>query len=273
MKDVKAINEKLREYQKEWYLQICEPWINNRGSCPEKMKEWVEKRYDKKAQYSFSQPFFTGVMDDGSKPLIMFIGQETNGWGLIEDFNVYGKRSWDIVNSQKSGLDILKAKLSSLPVNASPFWRFIYSIKMERSEYDIGVVWNNLDKIHYRVNNAKINDKNKDIECVTLYEKDEEELNKIIDKYGKTLLQLEIETINPDLIVFLTGPTYKKSMEKALGIELIEKPTLDCLVVPINDKILWTYHPSFLFRDVKMTENANSEIIKKIKTLSSKNDG
>lgn len=267
MEDIKVINEKLKEYQMEWFQQVCEPWINKKGSCPEKMKKWVEKRYGKNAQYSFSQPFFTSVGENNAKPVVMFVGQETNGWGFIEDFDINGAKQWNIDNSQMSGLDIMKTQLS-LQVNTSTFWRFICLIvEIIKQEYDIGIVWNNLDKIHYRISNARIKKQYRDIDCVTLYSKDEKELNRNIVPYGKTLLQLEIETIKPDLIVFLTGPNYKESMESALGIVLMEKPSNDNPIVAINGNMLWTYHPSFLFRDEEMMGKAKEVIIERIKTI------
>lgn len=271
MEDTKVINEKLKEYQKEWFQQVCEPWINKKGSCPEKMKKWVEKRYGINAQYSFSQPFFTSVEENNAKPVVMFVGQETNGWGLIEDFDINGIKQWNIDNSQKSGIDILNAQLS-LQVNTSTFWRFICSIVgTVKQTQEVGIVWNNLDKIHYRVSNAKVKNQYRDVDCVTLYSEDEVELNCKVEQYGKTLLQLEIETIKPDLTVFLTGPNYKESIEVALGIALIAKPTKGKPVVTINDNMIWTYHPSFLFRDKDIMESAKVEIIARIKTLSGKN--
>ena len=105
-----------------------------------------------------------------------------------------------------------------------------------------------------------------------LWGKDEDELNKkITDK--KPLLLLEIETIVPDLVVFLTGPRYRKSMESALKNKKLQKPTqkepvtfFDVSGIPC----MWTYHPNGL-NYLKIWDKVSGIIADRIKVFGNSN--
>ncbi len=264
IRNAKEINKKLRDYQKGWFEEIAAEWIRKGGACKAQMQEWTRTHFEGKEDYSFSQPFFTGLCDyqDQSKPLVMFVGQETNGWGEIDDF----KANIDLSRSQKYVCEFTYNNMITLDWNAYSsvypnsriydnhyYWNFLREFK----EYNI--VWNELDKIHYL-----IKDKSK---CVKLYVNDEKELNDLIKSLGKTLLQLEIETIKPDIVVFLVGNSYKRSLEHALKIQINgelskEKGYMEIPILDTQTKYIWTYHPRYLNSVPSLKEEVKSTIKK-----------
>ena len=239
-----ATNEKLRKYQAEWYKKILCPWIDKNKNC------------------AYAQPFFTGVYackDDG-RPLILFVGQETNGWGKIIDFDgeseIALSQSYAAAFTKNNVLD--RDKNEELNYKGTPshtydpyvFWTFIRGIF---DQTNIRAVWTELDKIRYI--DKKL--------CV----EDEEALHKSVC-CNKSLLLLEIETLKPDLVVFLTGPHYYKSMEYALQREFRVRLTKTS---PISEFSLegipcvWTYHPRGLNGLGSCLKNyVSEEIVKRI---------
>ena len=135
-------------------------------------------------------------------------------------------------------------------------------------EAKIKAVWNELDKMHYIP--AGNNDRTK---CIRVWKEDKDVLNGEV-KNGKSLLQLEIETIQPDLIVFLTGPSpkYVFSMESALKKDLPDKPNKK---EPISFFLygsipcLWTYHPGGLSH-LCLKKDVKDKIIEQIKSTPNK---
>lgn len=253
-RDINNINAKLRECQAEWFNNICKPWLAKGGERPEDMKNWTKSCFGEIAEYSFSQPFFTGV-NDIKKPLIMIVGQETNGWGDISEFSIdVGEAKWNINNSQERTIYYLKKNIE-LSVSTSTFWKFIIELK---KEHRFSLCWNNLDKIHYIIHNAT--KRKRDTNCIKLYSNDEKTLNNKIGS-NKTLMQQEIDIIKPDLIIFLTGPNYKDSMETALQIKLAKIPDKNNEpIVAIDKNKIWTYHPSFLYREAELKKKVLSKL-------------
>ena len=94
--------------------------------------------------------------------------------------------------------------------------------------------------------------RNIDGKTKSLTEEIEIALNQKLPHSNKTLLQKEIEVLKPNAIVFITGPGYVVTMEKALGLRentLAEyKPTIDNGCVDITNIVhteiptFWTYH-------------------------------
>lgn len=235
-RNIEAINKTLMNYQKKWFFKTCQPWIKT------KPKDNEMKKYMKGEPYSYSQPFCTGLCKNVKSPLIMFVGQETNGWGKIEDFAAYKDCKMPKDTFESSQQDTIRFTFENFyndnDKNHSTFWAFINDIK-NRCEFSFDICWNNLDKIHYS---------SKGEACITLYSEDEDYLN------GKTnnspsLLKLEIETIKPEAIIFLTGPSYQTSMAGALRPIQLNKPTLSAPVSEFEYNgrpCAWTYHPTYL---------------------------
>ena len=244
---VKEINEELREYQKKWYYEIVLPWMKKGGARLQDMKEWLNKTYpNEDVEYGFSQPFFTGVPAyyDRTKPWVMFVGQETNGWGDIGEFKV----ETDIERIQTYVCEFTdnnlitkdKHRTSAVYLNSGLYDRYFFWNFLRCFE-NYNIVWNELDKIHYIVREKS--------KCEKLYLQDEIELNEEIKDKRKTLLQLEIDTIRPSTVVFLVGKGYKKSLEKALGITINGTISLKDGIREINcgsAKYYWTYHPRYI---------------------------
>ena len=281
-RDVGKINDKLRECQAEWFNKICKPWIAKgaKEKNPSYRKDYFTK-ITGKDEVGFSEPFFTAVGDFKNKefPLIMFVGQETNGWGNYDTYFKNARADADLDNLITQSQDFvceftknnvidknnnLKIKYHDKDCNgydSHAFWNFIRAVY---EKVKINVVWNELDKIHYTCNDP-------DYKCVTLWEDDEEDLNKNLTN-KKSLLLNEIEIIQPDMIIFLTGPSYKASMDSALGKGLtkpkLKSPILNFNIVTENKaKIpcIWTYHPNALcYRGLwdtvlkKIAENINN---------------
>ena len=116
-----------------------------------------------------------------------------------------------------------------------------------------------IDVVDY--NNGKLKKKEK---AVTLYVKDEKTLfGQQIDN-GKTLLESEIDIVKPDMVLFVTGPNYKESMEYQLSnnkeifgdnMPNINKEDNEIVDGIEKDgiKYSWTYHPVYLSR-IKRTD-------------------
>ncbi|MBP5781212.1 MAG: hypothetical protein J6X34_08265, partial [Clostridia bacterium] len=211
-------------------------------------------------QYGFSEPFFSSIYHfDEKYPTVLFVGQETNGWGAYAPS--FGEE--DIVKSQEYVREFLENNIDIRYTKElygfNSFWNFIRDI-YDRVGKRINVVWTELDKIHYSCEQKK---------CVRLWQEDREYLNGPLANNNKSILQLEIEIIKPDYIVFLTGPQlkYRKSMSVALGIEkiLTQRPQSvhDVFVFSAyNAKCLWIYHPNA--RGFKIPEIAE-KLAQKIK--------
>lgn len=243
-RDYCDINCELRNCYIKWYEKVCQPWLNHGGNAAA-ISSYVKKCY-KETGYKFCEPFYLGVPNYSkgeAKPLVMFVGQETNGYnGTDKELVKISAGSEEYV---KKSQEWVVDRLVKMDFTPSVFWNFVKGI-CKNSE--INVCWNNLDKIYYRAETEK---------CIKLYKEDERELNAPFE--GKTLLQHEIETVVPDLIVFLVGPGYQFSMETALpGIITKDcKPTkgdsLKEFTIKINDKneeipCVWTYHPNYMRR-------------------------
>ena len=267
MDNVKKINEELRKYQEEWYKNIVEEWVKDRQNCKE-VKYYMRKHFHDET-YGISQPFFTGMYDnENNNPVVMFVGQETNCWGNFKDFT-----KDEIEKSQRCVCEFTKNNIVEPNKKATSkdyegfklydsniFWnfiRYVYDEMDKKINVKTNVVWNELDKIHFT------HTEKERTQCVKLWKDDEEKLNKEV-KDSKSLLLLEIETIEPDLIVFLTGPNYRRSMETALGMKLTNTPSSDQPVVPIDNKILWTYHPRYLYI-INRQDDVCKEIIQILK--------
>ena len=227
------INLELLAYQKEWLSKVVAPFI--------------EKGYDEQ----FSLPFHLGVSDrlDPKKKLIMIIGQEADRFWKYEENEKTPEyiQSWCVGYFDKQ---IFKTPFPEYDqFNHSAFWRFFRLLHQEGYE----LCWNNVDKLHRYQDKGAKNDTEK------LAEEYEKQLSIQYGEDCKSLLQREIEKVQPDAIVFLTGPNYRVTMGTAFGLS---DTTLD-LYVPTKTNIcseiskvlnldmpvFWTYHPGYLSKN------------------------
>lgn len=299
-RDFAKINEQLRDRQRTWFEKIVTSWIKKRDpksedkdvSLIERTEDYFNKSYKSKI-YGFSQPFFTGVYsyEDATLPLIMFVGQETNGWGDYSEFDgiaeiklsqeyvceyafnsiidkkekkrfPYIQKKYDYGIMERSDNSSNTEKECPLLYAKVRFWDLIRNV-CEKSGREPNIVWTELDKIHYfyvEKNNKR---------CVKLWSEDEKELNEIVDDTNRTMLEHEIEIIKPDLVVFLTGPSYAQSMKDALHKYDLKKPNSDVFVREfsvLNTACLWTYHPNYLNR-ANLWDRVIDSIADKIRSI------
>ncbi len=305
-KKYEETNKQLNSVQAKWYEERVEKWIKDEEQ-KKRIKRYVEGKENRGSvdSISYSEPFFmTSILPPiyENRPLIMVIGQETNGWGDISNFNsekeheflikikemkkepkiensirirhYYGEAftllqidKWVYVDKDKpvppyyGRYDNIEKKYLCDEIKkhaTGQFWKFISCLNNKR----YNVCWNNLDKIHYKTDKKK---------CIKLYNEDEKFLHRDIE-YGKkkqSLLMHEIDIVEPDYIIFLTGPNYKDSMVEALEMKDLLKPSIDAPIKYFSVKnsrgknipAIWTYHPGY-FGTLQQKCEVKNEIMK-----------
>lgn len=236
-----SINNDLLDIQKKWFIDVI---IKTKIEHPE---------------YKFSNPFVFALNEEyvSSKNKMMIVGQQTAHFGsLNEDIDLAGSQKWseDYINKQLTGI-------GSEKYNRSPFWNFFRRMSKE----GFGICWNNVDSIQ-RI-------ENKEAKALTI--EMEEAVQVPFDDDRKTLLIKQIAVADPKIILFITGPHYIRTMEMALMLKegCLEdiKPSTDEMIKDISPfvfpkdsskRVLWTYHPNFLYR--RGIEAVNS-IVERIK--------
>ena len=173
----------------------------------------------------------------------LFYGKETNGW---EGFKrpVNEKIINEIVDGYK--------KFELAKKYNTTFWRFIWNINDTFNENRTSFMWNNVLKF----GKNSIGRPSKKVQDA--------------EKRYCNFMKDEIKILNPDVIIFLTGPYYDKDIEARVGHISIEKCSefnSRKLGVIKNDVFncltLRTYHPSYLNRNSEMCNN----ILNTIKNL------
>lgn len=240
------MNKELNKYQKEWFEEIFEPYIIENPNA------------------NISYPFFTGVVEQYVKAdkRILIIGQETSGWNIYKpDWTIEDSQQWSVnyLSYQLDYCNDAKLKEQFKRKNSSPFWGFFKAFRKD------GIVpcWSNVDKAQRNIN-GKTQGLTEDIEIA---------FNQKLPHTNKTLLQKEIEILKPNVIVFITGPRYRVTMEKALALK--EKalkgyePSHDDGCIDISDIVnlgiptFWTYHPRHIAS--RGNELSRDKIVSKIK--------
>lgn len=233
------INKKLLEIQNEWLSEVVEPFV-------------VSRRNEQ-----FSRPFHLGLSSVAApgKKLIMIVGQEA------KDFWKYEEADKTPEYIQKWCISYFDEQIhEKVPSNNSPFWRFFRSLKEKGFE----LCWNNIDKIHrYKTVSEK------DV-TYPLTKTQERMLSAQYRADSKSLLQREIEVVEPDAIVFVTGPHYRASMCTAFGLpeNTLDKcmPNKTNYLINIGKElgldipVFWTFHPAYLNRNYGFTESVISGI-------------
>lgn len=222
------INGKLLEIQAEWNNKIVEPFVE---AYPEQKSE-------------LSLPFYFGVSDKYriAEKKVMVVGQEANNWWKYSD-----EAASDYLQQWSIGyLENQLWQTGGYRFNNSAFWMFFRQLNQD----GFTPCWNNIDKLH-----RYINGKTKPLTA--------EQDQAFCAQYGpdnKSLLQREIELVNPNAIIFIIGPNYQCSLEHSFGLQTASnqlsqlKPTLasPCQDITSTIKIdvptIWTYHPTYMNR-------------------------
>jgi hypothetical protein len=133
---------------------------------------------------------------------------------------------------------------------------FIQSLKDQNKDRTIEYLWNNLIKMGKTVKGFPYN-----------------WYNDIIKPYFNELILKEINILNPDFIIFFTGPnstngSYDRALDEVFNnprrepIEGFGKDELCEIKTPNVKKSFRTYHPTFLLRNNK--NRSYKEYIQKI---------
>jgi len=260
----KNINEQLLDAQKDWVELIFKPFVQkytNHGVCKD----------TKRADEVISCPFYFGLTDEyilTDKKRIMIVGQEARGFGNWErDKNT---RSYQAEYSQAWAKEYLQKQIGNnftskfgIKYNHSNFWQLFRVLSK-----DFAVCWNNIDKVYYGKDGSYKG---------TLTTSAEKFLSARYPSYNeieeKSLLQREIQIAKPNMVLFLTGPTYHVSMETAFDLnenslidyrpkksrmlsnisDIIKISTEDAKFIPV----LWSYHPNFICRNKTIEDFVN----------------
>ena len=206
----------------------------------------------------YSDVFVTGVSDYApqKRKKLLIVGQEARNWSWDKGEKLsHEERQKYAVDYLNENLELCQTS-SACAFNGSAFWEMMRFVYRETEYFPI---WANLDKVHTYQN------------CITTplqtFEEEKLLLKRCFD--GKTLLQKEIELIEPDAVLLVTGPTYYKATNYALGVEKYNKrgdilkenvPRWGeaCQVqrISVEDQVpmLWTYHPTYAKRKKKLED-------------------
>jgi len=140
-------------------------------------------------------PFVPYIFDEyeSSKIKLMFVGQQTNGGPSIKDL-IDQKISYPELF--EDWVEFKHNDASSKSHYNSPFWNFIHKVCKEIGINKLGFVWSNIVK--FESNNS----------CPR------KEIYEIGRKFFNTM-PLEIKAVEPDMVVFLTGPNYDWAIKDA----------------------------------------------------------
>lgn len=216
-----------------------------------------------KDKENLSAPLLLKIFDSylQSKLKIMFIGKETNHW-LTHKSRPLEKRGINyLINEPDEAFGALLNRYESAltSINKKTNNRFFSKynlIKNSLVSTDVGsVIWNNLYKCSYDTNKG--------------YSKNSQGHSKELDDISRSLLMYEIELLKPDVLIFVSGAGYDKTIK-----DYFDEYEESEVIIP---KRLWkfkykniqcyrTIHPDYYVRNQK-TEQSNyyQDIIDDIK--------
>ncbi|OHD57520.1 MAG: hypothetical protein A2014_04730 [Spirochaetes bacterium GWF1_49_6] len=176
-----------------------------------------------------------------SKKKILFIGQETNGWnGFLRPTSA--KIIDDIIDIYK-GFE-LGARYNSV------FWQYVNYINKKINDSALNFMWTNVLKF----GRSGIGRPDEQVQ--------EEEL------LNFNILKDEIEILNPDVVLFFSGPNYDQDIINRIdGVEFNTCSNRDTRVFTrlkhkvLPSKTFRTYHPNYL------RKSGNEDILDEIINL------
>lgn len=152
---------------------------------------------------------------------VSFVGQETRGWSCK--------------SSVTEQMDKYKNFALGKNYHSSPFWSVIRKFEERICGSKYNSSWLNLNRY----------DQNR--------RRPAEENIRILSELDFLVLK-ELEILNPNMVIFFTGPSYDARIKSLLCGELIDVQDFTsrelCLVKSkhLNTKIIRTYHPNYLRR-------------------------
>jgi hypothetical protein len=194
--------------------------------------------YDKykliREHHEFSAPLLINPDLENYNPTVMYIGQETNGWGngleSLEQIEDWYKDYYYDLRSRKL------------------FWKFIKEIFEIEKDIHKKVVWCN----------ALISGK--------IGSRGTPNSSELIEQISIDYLVSIYQTFNIDTIIIVTGPNnpyYRiiKEFLNRIDIKVDNYPSLRNKLI-VEDKVIWTYHPNYQNKR-NFIEN-NIKVLKKI---------
>jgi len=184
----------------------------------------------------------------------MFVGKETNGWNN-QDISLEG-----IIDHC---IKLAKETMSREYNKSRPFWNFIKKINETiNPEKELNFIWNNINKFGKKKTTG-ITGSGRGRASKQVLEQENEYFNVFIT---------ELEITKPDVVIFLTGPSYDKDIKKKLpNVKFEECPGLKkrkfARVVheKLPKKSFRVYHPQYL-RQSKMEREYIELLKEKINT-------
>lgn len=170
---------------------------------------------------------------------IMIFGQETNSWETeVSKIEIPLDESCNHVGATVD--EFMKAHLKhrSKTDLKTPFWFAFKTINELTHDMNCEVVWNNIYKIGNKAKNKN---------------RPHEQIRKLENEYFD-VIHHEISILQPDVLLFLTGPAYEARVDKKFGIvdnqsfSNIEKRKLAKLSISNGILAYRTYHPGHLNR-------------------------
>lgn len=179
---------------------------------------------------------------------IMIFGQETNSWEhQVSKEPIPLNNSIDFAEQTvDTFMDhynrFLNEKLTKKGIK-SPFWNAHCKISKGLSKRKVEIVWNNVYKIGNRLKNH-----NQPHESIRKMEND-----------SFDVISKEIEILQPDVLIFFTGPHYDPRVNKKFQIKEVCKLSSgispdELAVLSLENKIpaYRTYHPRYLQQSKKL---------------------
>lgn len=161
---------------------------------------------------------------------IMFFGQETRGWlNKIDDklksidVIMSGYERYFIENDMK-----YKDKATQKMISRSSFRSGILNLRkgLKKRNLEVDLIWNNINKIGRHHEKVGVNSQVKNIE---------------IEKFN--IISQELEILNPDFLVFFTGPYRDREIIQKFPNFIIKK------------------HPNFKTKELILLENSEGRIV------------
>ncbi|KIL46720.1 hypothetical protein KP77_28470 [Jeotgalibacillus alimentarius] len=161
---------------------------------------------------------------------IMIVGKETNDWE-----GQFGQHS--LSKLQETYMQFLHNQTTR--AKQTLFWRYTNELITQLSGPDhlnTAVVWNNIYKLGLAGGRGEPSNKIKKINFETF-----------------NVFEEELKIIQPDMIIFLTGPVYDEALRTYLpGIEFVQVEDVDkrklaqCIHPSLPHHTYRTYHPQYL---------------------------
>jgi len=166
---------------------------------------------------------------------IMFVGKETNGWN---------NQDISLESTIDHCIGLAKDTMSREYNKSRPFWNFIKKINETINPgKKLNFIWNNINKFG-KYKDKEITGSGRGRASKKVLEQENEYFNVFIT---------ELEITKPDVVIFLTGPSYDKDIKKKLPNVRFEKcsdlkPRKFARVVheKLPKKSFRVYHPQYL---------------------------